>query len=89
MLPLYVTIDTASPALYTINPTIVAENLSLFLTYTAIFIPIWSMIITAIAMRTGFDLTRGRSTVAAVIGFLPYYLLLFYLPSLIFSFTLL
>jgi hypothetical protein len=68
--PLYITVDAVSP-------TSVLETIILFNSSIVLLLPVWSIIISSIGVHTASDLPLGKSAVIAIIGFLPYYVLLF------------
>jgi hypothetical protein len=72
MPPLYFYIDT-------VRPVSLFQNLVWYTFITNLFVPVWSMIITAGAVRAGFNLTWARSLILGIIAFLPYYLVRFFL----------
>lgn len=71
----YLVMPTLYLSLDAVTPAYALENLLLFNFYTTIFLPIWPMIISAIAVHVGFDLPWNKSVIIAVIGFSPYYIL--------------
>jgi hypothetical protein len=68
--PLYITIDA-------ISPTSVLQTIILFTSSIVLLLPVWSIIISSIGVHTASDLPLSKSAVIAIIGFLPYYVLLF------------
>jgi len=68
--PLYITIDA-------ISPTSVFQTIILFTSSMVLLLPVWSIIISSIGVHTASDLPLSKSAVIAIIGFLPYYVLLF------------
>jgi len=68
--PLYITVDA-------ISPTSVLQTIILFTSSMVLLLPVWSIIISSIGVHTASDLPLSKSAVIAIIGFLPYYLLLF------------
>ena len=68
--PLYITVDA-------INPTSVLQTIILFNSSLVLLLPVWSIIISSIGIHTASDLPISKSAVIAIIGFLPYYVLLF------------
>jgi hypothetical protein len=74
MPPLYFYLDK-------VRPEYVFENMYWFLSITGIFLPVWPLIIMAVAAHVGFDLPWRKSVIMAVIAFLPYYVLRFLLGA--------
>ena len=68
--PLYITVDAVSP-------TSVLQTIILFTSSMVLLLPVWSIVISSIGVHTASDLPLGKSAVIAIIGFLPYYVLLF------------
>ena len=68
--PLYITVDAISPAS-------VLQTIILFTSSMVLLLPVWSIIISSIGVHTASDLPLSKSAVIAIIGFLPYYVLLF------------
>jgi hypothetical protein len=68
--PLYITVDA-------ISPTSVLQTIILFTSSMVLLLPVWSIIISSIGVHTASDLPLSKSAVIAIIGFLPYYVLLF------------
>jgi hypothetical protein len=68
--PLYITIDA-------ISPTSVLQTIILFNSSMVLLLPVWSILISSIGVHTASDLPLSKSAVIAIIGFLPYYVLLF------------
>lgn len=68
--PLYITVDAVSP-------TSVLQTIILFTSSMVLLLPVWSIIISCIGVHTASDLPLSKSAVIAIIGFLPYYVLLF------------
>lgn len=68
--PLYITVDAVSP-------TSVLQTIILFTSSMVLLLPVWSIIISSIGVHTASDLPLSKSAVIAILGFLPYYILLF------------
>lgn len=68
--PLYITVDAVSPIS-------MLQTIILFTSSMVLLLPVWSIIISSIGVHTASDLPLSRSAVIAIIGFLPYYVLLF------------
>ena len=68
--PLYITVDV-------IRPTSVLQTIILFDLFIIVLLPVWSIVLSSIGVRTASDLPLGKSALVAIIGFLPYYVLLF------------
>jgi hypothetical protein len=68
--PLYITVDA-------ISPTSVVQTIILFNSSMVLLLPVWSIVISSIGVHTAFDLPLSKSAVITIIGFLPYYALLF------------
>ena len=68
--PLYITVDAISPAS-------VLQTIILFTSSMVLLLPVWSIIISSVGVHTASDLPLSKSAVIAIIGFLPYYVLLF------------
>jgi hypothetical protein len=68
--PLYITVDV-------ISPTSVLQTIILFTSSMVLLLPVWSIIISSIGVHTASDLPLSKSVVIAILGFLPYYVLLF------------
>lgn len=78
----------AIPQLYTyIDTTTPISDLQNVLTieyYVILLLPIWSLMLALIGVRTILNVPVGKSFSIAVIGLLPYYILFFVAPSFIF-----
>ena len=68
--PLYITVDA-------ISPTSALQTIILFTSSMVLLLPVWSIIISSVGVHTASDLPLSKSAVIAIIGFLPYYVLLF------------
>ena len=68
--PLYITIDA-------ISPTSLLQAVILFNSSMVLLLPVWSIIISSIGVHTASDLPLSKSAVIGILGFLPYYVLLF------------
>jgi hypothetical protein len=68
--PLYFTIEAASP-------DSLLNTMFLFSFFVTILLPIWSMMLSVVGIRTAFELSWVKSVIIGVIGFLPYYIMLF------------
>jgi hypothetical protein len=66
--PLYATI-------YTLTPDYVVQNWILFYLFGIYLMPIWSIAICALGLRTAFNLSMAKGIILAVVGMLPYYAL--------------
>lgn len=66
--PLYISLDT-------VFPLFVFQYIVTFGFYSALLVPIWSIILAAVGVRAIFGLPFSRSVPIAVIGFIPYYFL--------------
>ena len=69
--PLYISLDT-------VFPVFVFQYIVTFGRYSALLVPIWSIVLAALGLRATFELPLTRSISLAVIGFIPYYLLFFF-----------
>lgn len=68
--PLYITVDAVSP-------TSTLQTIILFNSSMVLLLPVWSIIISSIGVHTASDLPLSKSAVITILGFLPYYVLLF------------
>jgi len=66
--PLYLSLDT-------VFPVFVFQYIITFGFYSALLVPIWSIMLAAVGLRATFELPLSRSVSIAVIGFIPYYFL--------------
>lgn len=64
-------------------PEAAHQTVVIFDYLSILVLPLWSMILSYIGAKQAFNLSTGKSIGVAVIGYLPYYVLLFLLPSLI------
>jgi len=68
--PLYVSLNA-------IVPNSVLQVETLFSVCATLLLPIWSIILSSIGVQTAFDLPANKSIIIAIIGFIPYYVLMF------------
>jgi len=68
--PLYFSVDSTSPSS-------VLQTMILFSLSASLLRPVWSIILSIIGVRVIFELPLGKSAIIGVVGFLPYYVLLF------------
>jgi len=75
------------PPLYQTTQGLIPESaqeiIVIFDNASILILPVWSMILSYIGVKQAFSLSTGKSIGVAIVGYLPYYVLLFVLPSLI------
>lgn len=69
-------------------PISTREIIVIFDYVSILVLPLWPIILSYIGIRQAFSLSRGKSVAVSVVGYLPYYILLLVLPSLIVPLTL-
>ncbi len=68
--PLYFSVDSTAPSS-------VLQTMILFSLSASLLRPVWSIVLSIIGVRVVFELPLGKSAIIGVVGFLPYYVLLF------------
>ncbi|MCJ7423281.1 YIP1 family protein [Candidatus Bathyarchaeota archaeon] len=69
--PMYFSLDT-------VTPLSAYNNVVTFSYYITLLVPIWSIVLAALALRAGFSLPLRNCMIMSVIAFLPHYVLLFF-----------
>ncbi len=69
--PLHFTLDA-------VTPTSILQTILTFGLYTSLLIPVWTIIISAVGIRTAFEQSLNKSAIIAAIGISPYYILFFF-----------